>query len=136
MRSVSLNFSWNYSSVVKQIIRYAFIGGLGTLFYIGVLMILVEFFNFQPIFASIIGFFCLVLVVYLPNYLWVFESNRAHHSSFSRFVIVAGVGLLANAGVMYAVVNIIGLSYMWGVLGATAVVPPVNFLLNMYWTFK
>jgi len=125
-----------YSIIMKRIIRYCVLGVLGSLIYLGVIMTLVEILGFQPTLGSIVGFLCVILIVYLPNHCWVFESTRAHHSSFPRFVIVSGIGLLGSTVAMYGAVNIIGLNYMWGVLGATAVVPPVNFILNSYWTFR
>ena len=122
--------------MMKRIIRYCVLGGLGSVIYLGVTMAFVEILGFQPTVASIVGFLCVLLIVYLPNLFWVFDSTRAHRSSFPRFVIVSGVGLLGSTAAMYGAVNIIGLNYMWGVLGATAVVPPVNFILNSYWTFR
>ncbi len=128
--------SLGYRGLLKKAIRYGLLGGLGSLLYIGVIITLVEIFELQPTISSIVGFLCVIAIIYLPNHFWVFESTRAHHSSFPRFVLVSGIGLLTSTLAMFGAVNLLGLSYMWGVVGATAVVPPANFLLNALWTFK
>lgn len=125
-----------HRGLIKQAIRYGLLGGLGALLYIGVIITLVEIFGLQPTVSSIIGFLSVIAIIYLPNHFWVFESTRAHHSSFPRFVLVSGIGLLTSTLAMFGAVNLLGLSYLWGVVGATAVVPPANFLLNAFWTFK
>lgn len=131
-----LSGSWINGKFMKRLIRYGIISGIATLLYFGVLVTLVEAFGVQPAFSAFIGFLSILLLVYLPHHFWVFRSTQAHYCSFPKFVIVGVFGLLANAGVMYCAVNIFNLNYMWGIVGATAVVPPTNFLLNFYWTFR
>jgi putative flippase GtrA len=77
-----------------------------------------------------------IIILYLLSYTFVFQSSSNHSSAVPRFLIVSLVAFCLNAGVMYLTVNVLGWWYVWGQLSAVMVVPPVNFLLNSYWTFK
>lgn len=132
----SLLFRKTSIRMTSRFLRHLVCGGVGTLLYMANLTFLVEILRQGPVLSSICSFVFLILFTYGVSRFWVFESIRAHGYSVPRFLIVAMVGLSLNTGVMYFAVEIMGWWYIWGQLSATLIIPPTNFLLNFYWTFK
>jgi putative flippase GtrA len=122
--------------MINRLCRYFLIGGFGTVLYISIVTVLVEFVELDPTLSSFGAFLCSIVAAYIPNHYWVYESTRNHSYCFPRFVTVSGAGLLISTGIMYFTVNILDSSYMWGELFVTIVIPLNNYLLNSYWTFK
>ena len=122
-------------TVIDRFVRYALVGGISTLTYLGMLAFLVEYFNLDPVLSSVTCFIVIVLLAYILNYLWVFESERTHKKVLPRFLVVSFLGLMMNTGVMYFTVNIIGLWYIWGQVCAAVFIPVTNFVMNFYWSF-
>ena len=122
--------------IMKRFLRYCVLGSFGMVLYIGVLTTLVEFAGTNPTLSAVVAFLCVVIAVYVPNYFWVFNSTQSHSYCVPRFFIVSTVGLLISTVAMYCAVDVFGLGYVWGEVGATVLVPLWNFLLNSYWAFK
>ena len=56
-------------------------------------------------------------------------------TSFPRFAVVAFMGLLLNALIMLIGTGPLSLNYLIAQLGATAIVPFWNFMVNLKWSF-
>ncbi|WP_374019214.1 GtrA family protein [Paenibacillus thiaminolyticus] len=121
--------------MVKKMMKYGVVGVLGTLLHVGVLVLLVEWLGLNPIISSAIGFLLVLIVSYILNLLWTFGETRGGRSAFIKYAVVSSVGLLMNTGVMYVAVEWMRWPYVLGQLLVIFVVPPINFLLNYYWTF-
>ena len=132
----SVLFGSTKVTMTSRFARHLIGGGVGTLLYMGIVAILVELFNLDPVLSVAISFVLLELYTYLINRIWVYESRRTHGYAMPRFLIVAIVALSLNTGVMHLVVDIASLWYGWGLLLTVLLVPPTNFLLNYYWAFK
>jgi len=115
--------------------RYGIVGIIGTLLHLGILALLVERFQVDPVWSSVIGFFAALITSYILNFFWVFNSRRAHHVAVMRYLLVSFTGLALNTSIMYTVVDVLHWWYGWGALGVIMVVPASNFLLNYLWTF-
>lgn len=118
-----------------QLTRYAVVGGAGTIFYMALVIALVEVFLVHPVASAIIAFILTDALIYLLNRSWVFASRARHGYAFPRFIAVSVIALVLNAAIMHLTVSL-GLWYALGLVGATAIVPPTNYLLNAYWCFK
>lgn len=117
-------------------VRYAIVGGSGTLLYMLLVVVFVELMRIPPVSSAVIGFILVCIFTYTLNRLWVFASSRRHTYAFPRFVMVSIVGLLLNALIMYVTVDVLELWYGFWLIGATAIVPPTNYLLHAYWSFR
>lgn len=126
----------NKIKAYSGILKYGVVGVLGTLVHIGVLAFVVEIFQGNAMLGSIIGFLCALLISYLLNYYWTFESTHDHLSSFARYLIVSLVGLGLNTLLMYITVIVLGWWYIYGQLTVILVVPATNYVLNRLWTFR
>ena len=122
--------------IINRFIRHLMVGGIGMLFYMVNLTILVEIFKQNAVLSSIVAFIFLTLYTYLMSRFWVYQVTQGHGYSFPRFIVVTLIAFLLNTGVMYFSVEIFKWWYIWGQVGAALIVPPTNFLLNYYWAFK
>ena len=120
----------------RPVVRYIIVGGAGTAIHLAILTLSVELFAIDAVIGSVIGFVGALLVSYLLNHYWTFQSRRSHLSSLSRYVTVSLLGLALNTGMMYVLINIFKLWYFAAQLCVILVVPAVNFLLNSNWTFS
>lgn len=122
--------------MAKKVFRYIVVGVIGTATHVGALVLLVEIFYMDPVLSSTLGFILTVIVSYILNYFWTFESSQNHIIALSRYVIVSVTGLLLNVGIMHLTVNILGWWYILGQATVSFVIPVTNFLMNNYWSFK
>lgn len=120
--------------LVSRLVRYGAVGLFGTALYFLTVLFLVEKVGTDPVVAAVAATVLVVVVNYVLNRSWVFESNREHRAAFPRFLLIAVVSLLLNAGVMYMTVHVLSWWYVTGLVIATLIVPPTNFALN-HWCF-
>jgi putative flippase GtrA len=122
--------------MLKKFTKYATVGAIATLIYMGMLVALVEVFGLDPVWSSVISFIFILIGSYFANQNWTFRSGRGHLYSLPRYIAVSLSGLSLNTGIMYVTVNILGWWYIFGQVVAIFVVPLSNFLLNFYWSFR
>ena len=118
------------------VVRYALVGILGTAIHFGVLAALVEWFSFDPVLASGIGFVVTLIVSYGLNFAWTFSSTARHRTALPRYVVVSVFGLGLNTLVMHLAVRVFGLWYIAGQALVVLLVPATNFVLNRSWAFR
>lgn len=121
--------------VLVQFISFASAGAVGTAAQYALLFALVETLLVPPVSASILGFAAGAMVNYILSHHWVFRSPRRHLETLSKFLAIAGLGLMLNAAIMYALVTIGGIHYLLAQVTATGIVLFWNFLGNRFWTF-
>lgn len=134
--AIAVLFRRTGAGVASRFVRHLIAGGIGTLLYTGQVALLVEVVKLDPVLSTVISRVMLELYTYIISRLWVYEVTRDHAYVFPRFVAVALVALLLSAGAMYLAVDVMNVSYLWGLVIAVLIVPPTNFLLNYYWAFK
>jgi len=117
-------------------IKYVLIGLSGYAVYLILLVGMVEILSVNPVLASLISFIPILILSYILSYRWVFESNNNHKTTFLRYLLVVGIGLLWNFVIMYVTVNWLNWWYIYSQAFVVIVVPTSNYLLNHFWTFK
>lgn len=122
------------SSLVKQFIKYAIVGVIGTSVQSLTLILLVEKMSANPLLGSVIGFIFSLIVSYFINVKWTFKTERKS-SFFYKYMIVSISGLGINLLIMFLLVNLIGVWYIWAQMVVIVIVPISNFFLNRYWAF-
>ncbi|MCK0509479.1 GtrA family protein [Aromatoleum anaerobium] len=118
-----------------RFLRFAMVGALGTLAHYSLLLALVEVAGAEPVVGSVAGFVLGALVNYAMNRRLVFRSERAHHEALPRFFAVAGIGLLWNALLMYALTDLLALHYLLAQVVTTGVLLGWHYVGNALWTF-
>jgi putative flippase GtrA len=117
-------------------VRYVVVGILGTLAHFTTTVALVEGLSVDPVVATVLGFIVALVLSFVLVRGWVFGSSAAVARTFPRYVMVSVAGLLLNALIMHVTVDVVRVSYLWGLCAVVLVVPAFNFTLNRTWTFS
>ena len=129
-------FRAKIKELINRFARHLLVGGMGTIIYMVALTGLVEIFHQKPVPSSVIAFMFGIIYTYVLNRVWVYNASKGHDYSVPRFFIVEMFALVLNTAIMYISVDVFGLWYIWGQVGAACIMPPTNFLLNYFWAFK
>ena len=124
-----------HKSTIAQFLLFAGIGAIGTLGHYTTLIVLVQFWAVDPVFASSFGFVVGAIVNYILNYHFTFQSDKRHAEALTKFLIVATIGAGINGVIMYIGIENTSINYMIVQIFATAVVLLWNFVVNKLWTF-
>ncbi len=133
-------------------IRYAIVGGLGTVVDVVVLYLLVEFVSMPILIATGFSFIAAVINNFLLNKYWTFNNKHTNiRKQFIKFFLVAGIGLLLTLVFMYIFVHILIIpnvsigffsmqkelpGYVVAKLITSVIVLSWNFMGNKFWTFN
>ena len=120
---------------IAQFLLFAGVGAIGTLGHYTILIVLVQFWAVDPVFASSIGFIVGALINYILNYHFTFQSDKRHSEALTKFLIVATIGAGMNGSIMYSGVENTNINYLAVQIFATCVVLLWNFVVNKLWTF-
>ena len=123
-------------SLLARAYRYGVAGIFATGVYFGAVTVLVELAHVTPVLAAAVATAVVMVTSYSVNRAWVFDTNRSHTSAFFRFVVASLGSIAINTSLMYLSVEVFGWSYLAGLVLATAVVPPTNFVINYLWCFQ
>ena len=121
---------------MRALIRFGMSGGLATLTHIGVFVLLVEWFQIRPLYASVPAFLAAVGVSYSLNYRWTFKAQGSHQVLLPRYILVALAGLLLNLLITYLFVDVMQFWYGYALIAIILVIPAVTFLLSRFWVFQ
>ena len=128
---------WEQRSLVRQILFYGAVGGIGTLGHYLVLALLVEFAGAAPVTASSMGFIVGALINHELNRLLVFPmTHNPRRTTLLRFMVIAALGFLVNLGVMALLTVSCDMYYFLAQILATGTVFVMTFSLNKIWTFS
>jgi len=126
----------NRDTMTRRAVRYGVAGVAATVLYLAVVAALVELGWLGPVVAAAAATAVVIIFSYTVNRAWIFPTDRSHASAFTRFVLASGLSMALNTGLMHLAVHILGWPYWAGLGLATVVVPPTNFLVNHYWSFR
>jgi putative flippase GtrA len=122
-------------TLAGRLVRYALAGLFATAVYFGAVIALVEYAGVQAVPSAAIATLIVMVTSYAVNRAWVFDATRPHSSSFPRFVAATGLSIALNSLLMHLAVTVLAWPYLAGVVLTTAIVPPVNFVVNYFWSF-
>ena len=93
--------------------RYLVVGGVATLFDIGLLVLLVSLFGMHPLIANIFGYALGTLVNYVLSVKWVFSTRNVRNrgAELAIFTVVGLGGLGINELTMYIGISLFLLDY-------------------------
>ena len=124
-----------HRGTIGQFLMFAGIGAIGTIGHYTVLIVLVQFWSVDPVFASSFGFVVGAVINYILNYHFTFQSDKQHAEALTKFLIVATIGAGINGFIMYIGVENTRINYLVIQVFATLVVLIWNFVVNKVWTF-
>jgi len=124
-----------HRGTIGQFLLFAGVGAIGTLGHYTTLIVLVQFWAVDPVFASSLGFVVGAIINYILNYHFTFQSDKRHAEALTKFLIVATIGAGINGFIMYIGVENTNINYLVVQIFATGVVLLWNFIVNKLWTF-
>ncbi len=124
--------------LMKQIIRFAAVGGSAFVIDYGILFVLNSFFGMNHLVASTISFSVSVIYNYVLSTLWVFDVNEEQSKSqqLTVFMVLSVIGLAINEFIMWICVDNLKMMVMVGKIIATAVVMVYNFITRKIYLEK
>ncbi len=121
---------------VKQFLRFAGVGAIGTTGHYITLVLLVEAAGIDAVAASLAGFVVGALINYQLNRTYTFQSDVCHGVALPKFFTIAAIGAFLNTLIMSVAVNQFELHYFLSQVLATGIVLVWGFVGNRFWTFK
>ncbi|WP_339608298.1 GtrA family protein [uncultured Roseivirga sp.] len=87
-------------------------------------------------FANSLGFVFAASSNYLLNKTWTFQDTNPYAvTQFSKYILIAIIGLIINNLIVYLLVNKKKVSFYWAKLVAIGIVVLWNFIANYNFTF-
>ena len=120
----------NINVLLKQIIKFAFVGGSAFVIDFAVLWVLTEFFGVHYLISNCISFTVSVIYNYILSVYWVFDvsAKRKKSAELIVFMVLSVIGLGINQLVYWLCVEFAGIHYLISKIGATAIVMVYNFI--------
>jgi putative flippase GtrA len=121
-------------AVVGQWLRFAAVGVANTLLSWCVYAVLVRL-GLHYLLASGLAFGVGVVNSYSLNRRWTFRSRGRRGPEALRFVVVQGIGLGVDVGLLYVLVQGMGIHHLLAQVLVFPAASAVTFLLSRYWAF-
>lgn len=125
-------------SLVGQLFRYAFVGGISFVVDYGSLWLLTEKAGLPYLWSAAIAFILGLICNYLLSTAWVFGESKLKNAwaEFAAFAIIGVIGLGLNELIMFACTDGLGFHYMLSKIVSTGIVFFWNFLARRFLVFK
>ena len=129
--AVALNLR---NKLLKQAIKYFFVGGICTILDFSVLFLLAEFCNINYVISSSISFLCGVTLNYFICTYWVFDVHvvKKKRYEFLLYLFISLIGMAVNTVAIWALTEYLGLYFMLSKLLATGFTYFWNFFARKY----
>ena len=121
--------------MLSRLIKYSLSGGAALTVHVLVLSGSVELLSLDGNAGSAFGFLGAMLVNYVLQYYWVFNSRESHRRTAVRYVAITGIMLAVNGWLFWMATVVFGWWYIVGQLFATSIVATTNFVANARMTF-
>ena len=121
-----------------ELIKFAFVGALGTIVNLSILYTLTEFFSVHYIISETIGFLVSVVHNYILNKIWTFKENLHERifTKYFKYTIINLISLCINLTILFILVEFYGFWYIFAEVVAISIAFLNNFTVNKLWTFK
>lgn len=128
----------NLNSFLAQLIKFAFVGFIGTIVNLTILYTLTEFFYVYYIISEIIAFFISVINNYILNKIWTFKENIEERliGKYLKYTIICLISLVVNISILFILVEFFAIWYIFAEVIAIMGGFLFNFIGNKSWTFR
>ena len=116
--------------LIAQFAKFGVVGVIAFVIDYGLMVLLTELFNVNYLISATISFAVSVIFNYVASMRYVFthKEGLSRRREFIIFVVLSVIGLLVNDALMWAGVDLFGISYLLVKIFATAVVMVWNFV--------
>lgn len=106
------------NGIFRQSLRFALVGIVNTLVGLAVIFGLMFFFGIGPGVANALGYAIGLLISFVLNRLWTFESGRSVKDVLPKYLAVAFLSYLLNLGIVLSASSGLGINpYVSQVMG-------------------
>jgi len=129
---------WPLSSRLRKLIRYLCAGTTAAGANLLILFVLVHYFELYYLTASVIGVLSSMLLGFALQKFWTFKdriTNRMHFQ-FLGYIIISGMNLVINTGLMYLFVSKLGIWYLAAQVLAGIVIAITGYIGYQHFVFK
>jgi dolichol-phosphate mannosyltransferase len=125
-------------SFIKQLIKFAFVGAIGTIINLSILYILTEFFHVYYIFSEMVAFSTAALNNYILDKIWTFKEEIGDQiiKKYFQFITISLLALVVNISILFILVEVYLVWYIYAEIGAICCAFLINFFGNKIWTFN
>ena len=127
-----------FSLFAKQAVKYYVVGGSGVLVNLGILYALTDFAGFWYTASQVIAISVSISSNFLFNRFWTFSDSIGDQKNsvmYVKFLIVSLIGMGIQLGITSALVESVGLYYMYAAGIGIAISGAINYVVNRRWTF-
>ena len=127
-----------FSLFAKQAVKYYVVGGSGVLVNLGILYALTDFAGFWYTASQVIAISVSISSNFLFNRFWTFSDSIGDQKNsvmYVKFLIVSLIGMGIQLGITSALVESVGLYYMYAAGIGIAIAGAINYVVNRRWTF-
>ena len=123
---------------IKQGLKFAFIGAIGTFVNLSILYILTEIYGIQYIISESIAFGIALSNNYILNKVETFEEDIQEKAMGKgiKFAIICIIAFLVNLIVLFILVEYFSIFYLFAEILAIGCAFIINFMGNRFWTFR
>jgi len=125
-------------SLRKQFFQYVIVGGIASVFDIGILFVFTDYFGFYYLVSTAVGFFVGLIVNQILCVKFIFNQRYFKNRWVEKSVLI-GIGLfglLFTELLMWFFVSVIGLYYIYSKIWVMIVVLILNFFARRYILFR
>lgn len=124
----------NGKALLQRVVRFGITGCTATVIHIVVAYAWMQLERPSSSIANAVAYAVATVFTYLTHTLWSF-SARLEAPTLLKFLIVTAAGLALSAGAA-AYVEWLGYPYGYGIALVVVVIPPFNFLVHHFWTYR
>lgn len=121
--------------LIRQFLTFIAVGLTAAAAHFLLLFLLVHLHVVGPVTGSMIGFIAGTLVTYGLNRTFTFRSSRSHASALPRYLTVAGIAFVLNAGLMDVFTHRLGIFYLLSQVLTSGLVLCWTFTGYRLWAF-
>lgn len=115
--------------------RFILIGALAAGSHLSVVIGLVHYRAWTPLYANLMGFYSASWLSYIGHRYWTFQHKHAAKQAYWKFLLVAGLGGLLSELMLYELHHVAALHYIIAIIITWAFIPPLTYALTNYWVF-
>ena len=123
---------------IKQGLKFAFIGTIGTFVNLSVLYLLTEIFDILYLLSETIAFTVALINNYIFNKVVTFNEKIQERimKKGIKFALISMIALFVNLLILFVLVEFFDMFYLFAEIFAIFCAFLINFLGNRFWTFK
>jgi len=105
------------------------------MYFVGMLL-LVEVFAVNAIYAASGMYLLVVLFNYVMHYYWSFEATTSHGQTSLRYLVMNGIAFVLNTSILYIGIDWLQWHYLIAQAVGVVVIVLWNFVMSRQWVYK